>query len=111
MNFSDTKFETFYTYLAQLTPCVVFLIVSMSDFADVLLSAKGHEGGTLGQVELPVLSEGQVCLIALSDFLSILEQLDGDVRGVEPTHMANQDIVLSKLSWFMAVHLNLGWSC
>lgn len=83
----------------------------MSDFAAVLLSTNGREEGTLGQVELPVLSEGQVCLIGLSDFLSILEQLDGDVRGVEATHIANQDIFLSILSWSMAVHLNLGWSC
>lgn len=96
---------------SQLTPCVVFLVSPMGDFADVLLSTHGREEGTLGQVEVPVLFEGQVCLIGVSDFLSILQQLDGDVRGVEATHIANQDVFLSKLAWFMAVHLNLGWSC
>lgn len=82
----------------------------MSDSAAVLLSTSGCEGGTLGQMEVPILSEGQVGLISIFYFHSIYHELDGDVRGVEATHMANQDVFLFELSWITAVHLNLRWS-
>lgn len=80
----------------------------MSDPADVLLSIHGFESHVPGQMEVPVLFEGQVSLLSIKEFLFILHQLDGDVRGVEATHMADQGVVLPKLPWFTAVHLNLG---
>lgn len=82
----------------------------MSDLADVLLSILGCKGHTLGQMEAPVLFESQVCLVGILQFIIPLHELDGDVRGMEVTHVTDQDIFLTKFSWMMAVHLNLGWS-
>lgn len=82
----------------------------MSDLAAVLFPRKGCKSCSLSQMEVPVLFEGQICLVGIRDFSSILQQLDSDVRGMKLTHIANQDVLLSKLSWFMAVHLNLGRS-
>lgn len=80
----------------------------MCDLADVVFVALGCEGHTLGQMEVPVLFESQICLVGILQLLFTLHQLDGDVRGVEATRMTNQDILLTKLSWITAVHLNLG---
>lgn len=81
----------------------------MSDLADVIFSTLGCKGHTLGQMKVPVLFEGQVCLVGILQFLVPLHELDGDVRGVETTHVTDQDIFLAEFSWIMAVHLNLGW--
>lgn len=81
----------------------------MCDLADVIFVTLGCEEHTLGQMEVPVFFESQICLVGTLQLLFILHQLDDDVRGVEATHMTNQDIVLTKFSWITAVHLNLGW--
>lgn len=80
----------------------------MGDPAGVRLPLRGFEGGALGQVELPVLLEGQVGLIGVLELGSILQKLDGDVRRVEVVDMADQDVVLPIHSRVPAVHLNLG---
>lgn len=82
----------------------------MSDLAGVVLSILGCEEHTSGQMEAPVLIESQVCLVGFLQLLLALHQLDADVRGVEATHVTNEDVFLPKLSWMVAVHLNLGWS-
>lgn len=82
----------------------------MSDLADVLFSTLGLEAHALGQMKLPVSFEGQIRLIGILELDPIFHKGNGDVRWMEATHMANQDIVHPKLSWLKAVHLNLGWS-
>lgn len=81
----------------------------MSDLADVGFVTLGCEEHTLGQMEVPVLFESQICLVGTLQLIFTLHQLDGDVRGVEATHLTNQDILFPKFSWITAVHLNLGW--
>lgn len=83
---------------------------SVGDLAAVVFSWLGCEEHTPGQVEVPVPFECQVCLVGILQLLIALHELDGDVRGVEATHVTNQDIFLPILSWLIAVHLNLGWS-
>lgn len=80
----------------------------MSNFAGVFLSSLWFEGDTLGKVELPALFEGQVSLLGIRENFAILQQINGDIRRVEATHMADQGVLLSILSRKMAVHLNLG---
>lgn len=82
----------------------------MSDLADVLFSTLGCKEHTPGQTKVPVLFEGQVRLVGVLQLLVPLHELDGDVRGVEATHVTDQDIFLAKLSWMVAVHLHLGRS-
>ena len=82
----------------------------MGDPEFVLLSSYGGEVHVPGQMEAPVLFEGQVSLLGTRELVSILHQLDGDVRGMEAAHVANQGVFLPILSWVTAVHLNLGWS-
>lgn len=81
----------------------------MSDLADVGFAMLGCEERTLGQMEVPVLFESQIRLVGILQLLSILHQLDGDVRGVEAAHITNQDIFCAIFSRITAVHLNLGW--
>lgn len=90
-------------------PGIVASFLPMSDLAAVLLSFQGRERHILGQMKVPVLFEGQVSLIGIREFHSILHELDGDVRWVEATHMTNQDVLVAELSRVTAVHLNLGW--
>lgn len=82
----------------------------MADSAGVLLSAVWCESNTLGEVELPSLFEGQVCLLGVWDLHTILQELDADVRGVEATHVTDQGVVLPMFPWVTAVHLHLGGS-
>lgn len=82
----------------------------MSDPADVILSFLGCELHMLGQMEVPVLSKGQVGLLCIGDFYSILQDLDGDIGWMELTQMADQGVFLAVLSWVTTVHLNFGWS-
>ena len=82
----------------------------MSDLAAVLFSLLGSEGHALGQMEAPVLFEGQVSLLGVADFLITLHQLDHDVRGVEVAHMADQGVNHPELCWVMAIHHDLGRS-
>lgn len=82
----------------------------MSDLADVLLSTLGCEEHAFGQMKVPVLFESQVGLVGILQLLLPLHELNGDVRGVEATHVTDQDIFLTKFSWIVGVHLNLGWS-
>lgn len=106
----DTPWLTkHYTHLDQLTPNILLHVRPMSDLAAEPLSTGGCEGHALGQMEVPVRFEGQVSLVGIREFLSFLHQLNSDVRGVEATHMANQDVFNPKLSWAGGVHLNLGW--
>ena len=80
----------------------------MGHFAAVLISLFRCEGNVLGQMELPVVLEGQVGLLGVGDFHVVLHQLDADVRGVEVAHTADQGVRYPILSWYLAVHLNLG---
>jgi len=61
----------------------------------------------LGEVKLPALFEGQVSLLGVRDNHSIFQQFNGDIRRVEATHITDQGVPLSILSWKMAVQLNL----
>lgn len=81
----------------------------MCDFAGVLLPTPWGEGHVLGQDEAPALFEGQVGQLGIGELHAVLHQLDGDVRGVETTHMADEGVFLVKLSWVVTVHLDLGW--
>lgn len=78
----------------------------MSDLADVFVLPRRREGNVLGQMEVPVLSEAQVGLDGVDDLLSVLEQLDGDVRGVELTDVADQHVLLFELCRSVAVYLD-----
>lgn len=94
----------------KLTPGIILDCVSMSDLAGILFSTVGSEEHTLGQMKVPVWLESQVRLVGILQFLIPFHELDGDVRGVEATHVTDQDIFLIKFTWLTAVHLNLGWS-
>lgn len=89
-------------------PGVGLQILQVADSAGVLLSAVWCESNTLGEVELPSLFEGQVCLLGVWDLHTILQELDADVRGVEATHVTDQGVVLPMFPWVTAVHLHLG---
>lgn len=78
----------------------------MTDFAGVMLSRLGQEVNKSGQVELPALFEGQVSLFAVRDLHAVLEERDGDVRGVKATHIADQHVGFAVLSRVAAVHLH-----
>lgn len=93
-----------------LTPRIFISLIPVSDLADELIPVHWREVHILGQMEAPVLFEGQVGLPCAREFHSILQKLDCDVRGVEATHMANQDVFLPILSWVSAVNLDLGRS-
>lgn len=93
-----------------LTPVVRFGYFSMSDFTEILFSTLGHKDHTPGQMKVPVRFESQVCLVGVRHFLLPIHELNGDVRGVEAAHVADQDIFFTELSWMMAVHLNQGIS-
>lgn len=82
----------------------------MSDFTVVLFSTLGRKGHTLGQKKVPVVFESQVRLDGVLQFLLPLYELNGDVRGVEATHVADQEIFFIKFSWTIGVHLNQGIS-
>lgn len=82
----------------------------MADSAGVLLSAGWCESNTLGEVELPSLFEGQVCLLGVGDLHAVLQELDADVRGVEATHVTDQGVVFPIFPWVTAVHLHHGGS-
>lgn len=72
-----------------LTPQIGFgRIAAMLDYASVLLPFLGLELHTPGQVEVPVLFEGQVCLIGGGQLGCVPHQLDGDVGRVEVAHVA-----------------------
>lgn len=91
-----------------LTPVVGFGYCSMSDFTEVRFSTHGCKVHTLGQMKVPVRFESQVRLVGVLYFLLPLHELNGDVRGVEVTHVADQDIFFTELSWMTGVHLNPG---
>ncbi len=82
----------------------------MTDSAGVLLSHLGGEVNILGQVELPTLLEGQVGLLTVRDLLPVLQELNGDVRGVKATDVADQCVFFPILSRVAAVHLHFGVS-
>ena len=75
----------------------------MGDPAVVLFSSYGGEVHVPGQMEAPVLFEGQVSLLGTRELVSILHQLDGDVRGMEAAHVANQGVFFA--------HTFLGHGC
>lgn len=64
----------------------------------------------LGQVVEPLLFEGQVSLLGFGDDLSILEQLDGDLRRVEFAHVTDEGVGRPQMPRSTAVHLHLGRS-
>lgn len=82
----------------------------MSHSAGKLLSFARSEGHMFGQVIVPVLLEGQISLVGAKHLLSILEQLNSDFWWVEPTHMTDEGVGFTQLSWCTAVHLDFGWS-
>ena len=80
------------------------------DLARIRLFLGGRDVGKLGQVEVPGLVEGQVGLIGIGEDRAVLQQLDGDLWGVEGLHQADQGVGLAKLCREAAVHLHLGHS-
>lgn len=94
----------------KLTPFVWFDNSPMIDLAYAFCPICWGEVGTLRQMKVPVLFEGQVSLLGIGKRLSITLEIDGDVRGVEVAHMADQGVLLSKLSRVPAVDLDLGWT-
>lgn len=86
-------------------PVVGLLDAQVSDLAGVLLSFVRAEGRVFGQVVVPVLLEGQVGLFGVH-LLSVLQQLDVELRRVEAAGVADQDVVLSVVSWRAAVDLD-----
>lgn len=92
-------------------PRIIICVAHVSNFAGVFLSSLWFEGDALGKVELPALFEGQVSLLGIRENFAILQQINGDIRRVEATDMADQGVLLSVLSGKMAVHLNLGTGC
>lgn len=82
----------------------------MINSADACFARFWSEGGALGQVEVPVLFEGQVGLHGFGECCAITQEVNGDVRGVEVAHMADQRVFFPELSRVTAVDQNLGWS-
>lgn len=80
----------------------------MTDSAGVHLSNLGVEIDKLCQVELPALLERQIGLLAAWDLLPVLQELNGDVWGVEATDIADQHVWFPILSRVTAVHLHFG---
>lgn len=58
---------------SSLTPGIVFHGLPMSDLAGVMFATQGCEGHILGQMEVPVLFEGQVSLIGVRELHSVLQ--------------------------------------
>ena len=83
-------------------------LADVRDRARIILLSRGRDCRKLGQVEVPGLVEGQVGLIGIDDGHVVLQQLDGDLRGVEVLHQADQHVGLAKLCRAAAVHLHLG---
>lgn len=108
LSFSDIVISVWADF--ELTPGINILCGSMSDLAGESLSLLGLEGDVLGHTEAPVLCEGQVGLLGVREFFSILQNPDGDVGWVEAAGVADQGVFLVVLSWVTAVQLNLGWS-
>lgn len=91
-----------------LTPNNFPCFAHVSNAAGEIVTFLWCEGGALGEVKLPALFEGQVSLLGVRHNLSIFQQFNGDIRRMEATHITDQGVRLSILSWKMAVHLNLG---
>lgn len=79
---------------------------SVGDLAQELVILLGGEGSAACQVEVPVGFEGQVGLHGVGEIHVIVEQLDGDVRGVELTHVADQGVLFVELAGLTAVELH-----
>ena len=84
--------------------------VHVFDGARIVVPYFGRELDKFGQVEVPGLVEGQIGLICRGDGLAILQQVDGNLRGVEGRHQADQGVGLAKRCRAAAVHLHLGHS-
>lgn len=80
----------------------------MSNPAGIFHSFLWGEGDALGEVKLPALFEGQVGLLGVRKNLSVLQQINGDIRRMEAAHIADQGVLFSILSWKMTVHMNFG---
>jgi len=63
------------------------------------------EGHVLDEVVVPVLLEGQVCLLSSGHLPLVLGQLDADIWRVEAGHVTDQSVVLD-VSRSPTVHLN-----
>jgi len=90
-----------------LTPNNCLHFAHVSNLAGVIFPVLWCEGDALGEVKLPALFEGQVSLLGVRDNHSIFQQFNGDIWRVEATHITDQGVPLSILSWKMAVQLNL----
>lgn len=86
-------------------------LAAVGDPAAVLLAIHGCEVNALGQVKAPVGLEGQVGLVGVGHLLVVLQEVDAKVWWVEAAHVANQDILLTKKAWFVAVQLHFRWRC
>lgn len=89
-------------------PGVVLGLLHVGDLADVLVVRLGSDVHVLGEVEVPVLVEGQVGLLGAADLHAVLQDLDGDVWRVEVGDAADKGVVLTILGRPAAVHLDPG---
>lgn len=87
---------------------MVCCLSHMCHSAHVVLSFHWSEIRVLGEVVVPVLLKGQVSLLDISYFLSILQQIDFDLRWVEAADVADEDVFVPVQPRVATVDLHLG---
>lgn len=93
--------------MSKRTPGVGLGACRVSDHTSVRLSFLWSERSVFGQVVMPALLKGQVSLSTAGQLISILQQLNGDLWGVEAAGVTDQSVWFSQGTGQTAVHLHL----